>query len=145
MDADTTKIKSVTKISNLSTTNFVSDVLLHTNIVNNFLSPTSRRFMFENVHDHQCIYSVIKLNFEYFQAGKQIFHPNISHAECAASPTEWDQYQDKMPLSALHVCFYVFYEKLTFRLTKTFNESFWTAVTSSKHAILTIMTEGIRS
>ena len=28
------------------------------------------RFMFENVHDHQCIYSVIKLNFENFQAGK---------------------------------------------------------------------------
>ena len=28
------------------------------------------RFMFENVHDHQCIFSVIKLNFEYFQAGK---------------------------------------------------------------------------
>ena len=84
--------------------------------------------MFENVHDHQCIFSVIKLNFEYFQAGKQIFHPNISHAECAASLTEWDQYQDKMPLSALHVCFYVFYEKLTFRPMKTFNESFWTVV-----------------
>ena len=90
----------------------------------------------KNVHDHQCIYSVIKLNFEYFQAGKQIFHPNISHAECAASPTEWDQYRDKMPLSALHVCFYVFYEKLTFRLTKTFNESFWTAVTSSSYITL---------
>ena len=28
------------------------------------------QFMFENVHDHHCIYSVIKLNFEYFQAGK---------------------------------------------------------------------------
>ena len=44
------------------------------NIIN--LSPLCQQhpvtiwFMFENVYDHQCIYSVIKLNFEYFQAGK---------------------------------------------------------------------------